>query len=226
VFNTTGSLRGDVKRDGEVVGVVPDEGQLLVYAPLAQHTIPFTRIIVSAPHAASLVRDVRLELRKLDPALVPDEVMSLEDMAGQRVELSRFYMALTQVFATVGLLLATIGVYAITSYLVHRRRHELAVRIALGATPRQVLAHVASNGLLIVVAGLAFGSLTAFVARGLIAALIISSSGRSGSSALGATSFAASAVVVTVAVGAALLVGAMRAMRLDPIHSLRELRDL
>ncbi len=113
--------------------------------------------------------------------------------------------------------------YAITSYLAYRRRRELAVRVALGATPRQVLAHVASNGIAIVSAGLILGSLTAFVARGLIAALLVGASSSSGSSAFSAMAFVVAAIGVTLAVGAALLIGAWRATRLDPIQALRDL---
>ena len=222
-FNSTGSLRGDVKREGEVVGVVADPpnpsstgAQLLVYAPIAQHTVPFTRFIIAAPRARALARDVRREVSKIDPALVPDEVGSLEEMLGQRLELSRFYMVLTQLFAVVGVALAAVGVFAVTSYGVSRRRRELAVRAAVGASPGQIFARVVVPGIGILLAGLVAGGLTAFLARHLMSALIV------GATANDPATFGLAALGVTVVAGVALLVGALRAMRLDPIRALRE----
>ena len=152
--------------------------------------------IIEAPISYSEFSPItgsRLELRKLDPSLVPDGDDAGGDGGPARRTESLLH-DLTQVFASVGLLLAT---------------------------PRQVLAHVATNGVAIVVAGLALGSITAFIARKLIAALIVS--GADSSQAFGATPFALAAAAVATAVGAALLIGALRAMRLDPIQALREL---
>jgi putative ABC transport system permease protein len=88
----------------------------------------------------------------VDPALVPDEVRSLEEMVTQGQQLSRFYMGLTQLFAAIGLTLVVVGVYAITGYVVHRRRRELAVRAALGASPRQLFSQVVGRGVIVIAA--------------------------------------------------------------------------
>jgi putative ABC transport system permease protein len=223
VFNPSGSLRGDVKRDGHVVGVVPDirhpgvdDVGPLIYAPVAQHTLPFARLIVAAPRVAALARDVRLQVGRLDPTLVPDEVKSLEEMVAQGQQLSRFYMALTQLFAAIGLTLVVVGVYAITGYVVHRRRRELAVRAALGASPRQLFSQVVGHGVIVIVTGLIAGAGAAWLARRLIAALLV------GPVALDPGGIAIAAAVVILAAGAATTLGALRAVRLDPIRALRE----
>ena len=223
VFNPSGSLRGDVKRDGHVVGVVPDirhpgadDVGPLIYAPVAQHTLPFARLIVAAPRVAALAREVRLQVGRLDPALVPDEVRSLEEMVTQGQQLSRFYMALTQLFAAIGLTLVVVGVYAITGYVVHRRRREFAVRAALGASPRQLFSQVVGRGVIVIVTGLIAGVGAAWLARRLIAALLV------GPAALDPGGIAIAAAVVILAAGAATTLGALRAVRLDPIRALRE----
>jgi putative ABC transport system permease protein len=223
VFNPSGSLRGDLKRDGQVVGVVPDirhpggdDVSPLVYAPVAQHTIPFSRLIVAAPRVAGLAREIRQQVGRLDPALVPDEVKSLEEMVTQGQQLSRFYMALTQLFAAIGLTLVVVGVYAITAYVVHRRRRELAVRAALGASPRQLFSQIVGRGAMTIATGLVAGAAAAWLARRLIAALLV------GSAALDPGGIAIAAAVVILAAGAATVLGALRAARLDPIRALRE----
>jgi predicted permease len=223
VFNPSGSLRGDVKRDGHVVGVVPDirhpgadDVSPLIYAPVAQHTLPFARFVVAAPRVAALARDIRVQVGRLDPELVPDEVRSLEEMVTQGQQLSRFYMALTQLFAAIGLTLVVVGVYAITGYVVHRRRRELAVRAALGASPGQLFSQVVGRGAIAIVTGLIAGAAAAWLARRLIAALLV------GPAALDPGGIAIAAAVVILAAGAATTLGALRAVRLDPIRALRE----
>jgi predicted permease len=223
VFNPSGSLRGDVKRDGHVVGVVPDirhpgadDVGPLIYAPVAQHTLPFARLIVAAPRVAALARDIRQQVGRLDPAIVPDEVKSLEEMVTQGQQLSRFYMALTQLFAAIGLTLVVVGVYAITGYVVHRRRRELAVRAALGASPGRLFSQVVGRGAIVIVTGLIAGAGAAWLARRLIAALLV------GPAALDPGGIAIAAAVVILAAGAATTLGALRAVRLDPIRALRE----
>lgn len=223
VINPSGTLRGDVTRDGHVVGVMPDirhpgsdEVSPLIYAPVAQHTLPFARVIVAAPRVGALTRDIRLQMGRLDPALVPDEVKSLEEMVMQGQQLSRFYMALTQLFAAIGLTLVVVGVYAVTGYMVHRRRRELAVRAALGASPRRLFSQIAGRGAMVIAAGLIAGIGAAWLARRLIAALLV------GPTALDPGGIAIAAAVVILSAGAATTLGALRAVRLDPIRALRE----
>lgn len=224
VFNPTGSLRGDVKRDGAVVGVVPDirspndvtAPQLQVYVPIAQHTLTFVRFIIAAPHVEGLVRDARARLAKVDPTIVPDEAMTLEAMLGQRLELNRFYAVITQLFAVMGFTLAAVGVYAVTSYMMRRRWHELGIRSALGASPAQLFTELIRSGLFIVVAGLGVGSIAAVAGRRLLASLVATRY------ISDPTSYALAAAVLGLTAAVAILGGATRVARVDPMRALRD----
>jgi putative ABC transport system permease protein len=224
VFNPTGSLRGDVKRDGTVVGVVADirnpsdaeAQQLQVYVPIAQHTLTFVRFVVSAPHVEGLVRDARARLAKADPTIVPDEAMTLEAMLGQRLELNRFYAVITQLFAAIGFTLAAVGVYAVTSYMMRRRWFELGIRSALGASPAQLFAELIRHGLIIVIVGLGIGSVAAVAGRRLLASLVATRY------ISDPTSYALAAAAVALAAAVAILSGATRVARVDPMQGLRD----
>lgn len=224
VFNPSGSLRGDVKREGEVVGIVPDvrsprapnKPQLLVYASLAQHPFPFVRFVIAAPHAASLVREARSRLNKIDPDIVPDDAITLEEMLDQRLELSRFYAVLTSVFASIGLFLAVVGVYAVTAYMIHRRRYEFGVRAAIGGSPRQLFLHVVRDGLLVMAGGVIVGCFGAFAAKRLVVALMADGRG------VDVISFGIAVGGLVLAAAAAVVVAALRATRISPLRALRD----
>jgi ABC-type antimicrobial peptide transport system permease subunit len=125
-------------------------------------------------------------------------------------------MLLLGSFAVIALVLAVGGVYAMVAYAVNQRTHELAVRVALGARPAEVVGTVMTRGLAAVGVGLAIGVLFALGLGRLISALLY------GVSARDPAIYVAAPVVLGVVAVLSALVPALRASRIDPIVALRD----
>jgi putative ABC transport system permease protein len=119
------------------------------------------------------------------------------------------------VFGLVGLLLAGVGIYAIMAYAVRQRTHEIGVRLALGARPRQVLATTLGRGLRLTVIGLVVGLAGAYGLGSLMERSLF------GSIQVDALTFVVFTAVLAAAAIAASIVPARRALRVDPMIALR-----
>ena len=127
----------------------------------------------------------------------------------------RFRTVLLVVFAGVALLLAIAGVYGVMAYTVNQRVPEIGLRVALGASPSDVMQLVLREGALLVVIGLAVGAALSFAGARFISGLLF------GVSARDPLVFAAVSVLVAIAALAACLVPGRRALRVDPLLALR-----
>src|SRR5690606_31985075 len=128
-----------------------------VYIPSDEMYIVRTRL-----DPLSLVPAIRRAIDEVDPKLVMARVGLLEDVVARSMAQARLTMLLLLVGALTALALGVIGIYGILSYSVRRRTHELGVRIALGATPGQVVQMVVGDGARIALAGMVAGLLAAF----------------------------------------------------------------
>jgi predicted permease len=128
----------------------------------------------------------------------------------------RFSMTLLNAFAAAALLLASIGLYGVISYLVGQRTQELGVRIALGAGRKDILRLVVNHGMKMALGGVALGLTAAFGLTGLMSEMLY------GVSATDPATFAVIAALLTAVALAACLAPAWRATRVDPITALRQ----
>src|SRR5687768_16392673 len=102
----------------------------------------------------SLARSVGAALTAVDPNITYT-FRPLQDYVDASMARERLVASLSSAFAVLGLLLAGLGLYGVTSYTVSRRRHEIGVRLALGATPAEVLRGILARVSFLVVAGVA-----------------------------------------------------------------------
>jgi ABC-type antimicrobial peptide transport system permease subunit len=158
---------------------------------------------------------VRSAIAELDPAL-PVELESMNSRVDQITRQPRFYAVLLSVFAAAGVLLAAIGLFGVLSFLVAQRRREIGVRVALGATPRQIAALTLAFAARWTGLGLFAGALGgAALARWLRSMLFGVEPGD-------LRAWLAAAALIALAGLLAAALPARRAARLDPMDSLRQ----
>ncbi|MHB8540384.1 MAG: ADOP family duplicated permease [Candidatus Acidiferrales bacterium] len=171
-------------------------------------------LVRSSMKSAAVEQLVRGEIASLDPSL-PAEISTLTARVDLlRVE-PRFNAALISLFAALGFLLATIGLYGVVSFIVAARTKEIGVRIALGASPHSVLGVVLGRGVRLILAGLAIGVALAVAAAHLLQGLLYGVSARNPMIA------GVSALALLLAGLAACYIPARRAMKVDPMVALR-----
>jgi putative ABC transport system permease protein len=204
----------------DVRGLSLDQSEVpAVYAPYAQEVNPWRRwmdIAVRADGNPSLVAPlIRREILALDRNVPVARLRTMDDVLAASVASRRFNLVLLGSFAAIALLLAVAGIYGVMSYLVLQRTREIGVRLALGATPRQIVRLVTGRGLALAGVGIAAGLCAAVVLARFIEAMLFNVTGTD------LMTFAAAAVVLWLAAAAACLIPARRAGRVDPLIALR-----
>lgn len=187
-----------------------------IYRPLAQ--VPQAMLTVAmrtTGDAETAVPTLREAVRLLDRSVPLEGVRSMDTLVGQTVAERRFHMALLAAFALVAAVLALVGIYGVTAYIVGLRTREAGIRLALGATSRAVTAVLASHGLRPVVVGLVAGvGLSLFAVRLIESQLF-------GVDAHDPLLLMASCAVFLIAGAAACLLPAYRTSRVSPLETLR-----
>ena len=209
----------------EVVGVTrtskydeaTEDPRPFVYLSLAQRaTVDRETILVRTTGSPALIASaVQRQLRALDPTLPVFDARTFDDVLRERADKQRGLSALFGAFGGVALLLAALGVYGVMGYSVARRTREMGVRLALGASPAQLMALIARDGLRLAIVGVVIGSVLALPLAQVLGALIFGVH-IADMAAFGGTC----ALLVIVALGAALL-PARRAALVDPMTALR-----
>lgn len=208
----------------EVVGVVADvrhRGLGEAARPSAYVSndqvprIQMAYVVHATGDPLALAGEMRRIVRELDPDQAIGEIVPLEELTSQDLAQPRFFTGLLGGFAALALVLAALGVYGILAYVVRGRSREMGLRLALGASGRQVAMGVLGQGMVPVVAGLVVGLVGAAALSRSLDALLF------GIEPLDAPTFGAVAAVLFVVAVAACLVPAWNASRVDPMVSLR-----
>jgi putative ABC transport system permease protein len=188
----------------------------VVYASYAEDPPPFMQIIArSASGPAAAGAFVREQMRALDPDLPLFGMTTIDELLASRVWPQRLFGSMFAVFASIAMLLATCGLYAVTAYAVSRRTREIGVRVALGADARSVWWTVTGTTLQQLGIGLVLGSAGAAAVARVLPAFLVGTGGANRFAFVGVA-------VVFLAVGIlASAVPARRAMRLDPVTALQ-----
>jgi putative ABC transport system permease protein len=210
--------------EGEIVGVVGDvrltsldqESRATLYWHQAQITNNFMTFVVrQSGDSMRALPAAKAALFELDKAIPVASVSTLENAIDESLRRPRFLLGLLGAFALAAALLATLGLFGVLSYAVGQRVPELGLRLAIGATPLDVLRLVLGDGLRLAGVGIAAGLFGALLLSNVLATLLFEVSPRD-PVALAAT---AALVVATSLLAAAL--PALRASRIDPARALR-----
>ena len=218
------SLSWDGWTEAEVVGVVGNvrfntldrDMPRVMYWPQAQLANAFMALLVrtSGP-PLSLVPAVRQELAALDRDLPPGRFRTLDEVAAGSLDQPRFLLRLLAAFALVALALAAVGVYGVMSYTVGERIPEVGVRLAIGASPADIVRLILGEGLALGAAGIALGLVLTAAGAGALGTLLYEVPPRD------PVSLAAVAALLLLATLAAAWLPARRAARTDPLKALR-----
>jgi putative ABC transport system permease protein len=220
-----------VPREVEIVGVVGDvrhfglekEATIEVYVPVSQVPDPTTIWLANnmywvvqtdgAPLATA--NATRREIASVDPGVPASFVRSMDQWMEGTLAPRVFNLRLVQAFAAAALLLASVGVYAVSAFAVSSRTREIGIRVALGASRRAVIGLALGGGLLPVFAALATGTAVTIVAAPILSGMLF------GVTPHDLVSLVITVVTLASAALVANMIPAHRAARIDPIVALR-----
>jgi predicted permease len=210
-WQTVVGVVGRVKQDS-----LDSDPRIAFYLPQTQFpTRAMTVAFRGGTSPDALLAASRNELRNLDPDLPMYHVRTMEQRVDESLARRRFSMLLLGVFASIAFALATIGIYGVMAYLVNQGTRELGIRIALGASPRNILSLVVRQGMALALAGVTIGLAAAFLLARLIRSLLF------GVDATDPITFAGISLLLAIVTLLACYVPARRAARIDPLISLR-----
>jgi predicted permease len=210
-WGTIVGIAGDVKHMGLDAGEVP-----AIYEPAAQKDfawLRWTTIVLRTDGSLPPVREAVMQLDRSQPVY---EVLTLDEILGETVAKQRIAAWIVAALGTIAFAIALIGIAGVLSYAVALRNRELAVRIALGANPAELVRLVLSDGGRLVIPGVLAGLAIAVAVSPLVERLLFRIA------ALDAAVYASVPAAVLVAAFIAALVPARRAATVDPALTLSE----
>ena len=204
-----------------VVGAVKQytldgDSRMAMYLTHAQYPARAMNIVVrSDTDPVSLTAAVKGVIAAIDPDLPMYRVKTLAQRVDESLARRRFAVWLLGVFAAIALVLSALGIYGVMSYLVGQGARELGIRLALGATPRQVRALIVRGGMMVTGLGVAAGLAGALAVTRFMQSLLY------GVDAVDPPTFVAIPSLLTLVALVASYVPAWRASRIDPVVCLR-----
>jgi putative ABC transport system permease protein len=222
------TIPGDGPISREIVGIVEDvkhekldtESGSEMYVPYLQKPFTFMGLVVRTnADPAQMTNSVRSQILDVDSSQPVYDVKTMEQMVGESVSQPRLNMLLLAIFAAIALVLAAVGIYGVMSTAVNQRRHEIGIRMALGAEASDILKMIVGQGMLLAVIGLVIGlavalSLALFLTRVIEGFLF-------GVSATDLTIFIGIPLLLLVVTLLSCYIPARRATRVDPMIALR-----
>jgi putative ABC transport system permease protein len=209
----------------EIVGVVRDvkhfgldsEAQPELYVPFMQDPWPRSMALVirTSNNPEGLITPARAEVWAMDKDLPVLNPRTMDQLVERSVAMTRFRALLMGLFAALALVLSSLGIYGVISYSVTQRRHEIGIRMALGAEQSDIIKLVVRQGVMLAVAGIAIGIGAATGLTRVLQSFLFEVS------ATDPYTFAAVSVLLLLVALLASLLPARRAMKIDPIQSLR-----
>ncbi len=210
-WQTVVGVVGDVRQGGLAGDIMPE-----VYSPeLGDIGSGLSFVVRTDGDPSALLGAVRAAAESVDPQRPPHNLLTMEQRLAETVSARQLNVALLGGFAAVALVLAVIGIYGVMSYAVAQRRHEIGLRMALGARGNDVLGLILRGGLKLTLLGVAVGiggalGLTRFLASQLYSV-----------TATDPLTFAGVSLVLTGVALCACWLPALRASRVDPMVALR-----
>ncbi|MGB0036057.1 MAG: ABC transporter permease [Candidatus Acidiferrales bacterium] len=215
---------GGEEKYSEVVGVARDgkyrtlgeDSRPFVYRALTQVENHDILLLVRASgDPRPFLAAIREQSRQLDVRMPVTQLQTLEERIGVSLLLPKAGAALFGLFGVLGFVLASVGLYGVISYTASQRTHEIGIRMALGARPREILKLIVSQGLALAVIGVTIGLAGALTMTRILSIILYGVSARDPLTFIGI-----SLVLLSVAV-LACYIPARRAMRVDPMVALR-----
>ncbi|MBZ5602400.1 MAG: FtsX-like permease family protein, partial [Acidobacteriia bacterium] len=203
-----------------IVGVVGDVKQSTLDAePTFDEYFPalFPQFVVvhTAGNPESIAAALRRTIQEIDPDLPVTDVLTMDQIVAESASSRRWTMTLLGAFAALALVLALVGIYGVMAWSVAQRTREIGIRVALGASSRQVLATVVGYGMKLSAAGLLIGFAGAIAARRFLSTLVY------GVSTSDPWIYGGVAVLMLAVALLASYIPARRASRVDPLIALR-----
>jgi len=203
---------GDVKTDSLDRPAPPQ-----LYLPMYQFSnLAFSIVVRTERRTAGLGDAITSAVQAFDANLPVFAVRTMEEVMARATATRRFTMLLLAMFGVVAVALAALGLYGVMAYVVGQRQREIGVRLALGASPRDVVRMILSEGVRVVAAGVVVGVTASFAVTRSLAGLLY------GVSQYDPATFASVALLLVAVAFTASYVPARRAARVDPSVALRQ----
>jgi len=202
---------GDIRQDGLDQTQHPE-----IFEPLAQAPSQNLTLVVRTTTAPMNMRAaVEEAIRAVDKEQPLSAVEPMTQYISESLARRKFSTLLLGLFGGLALLLAAVGIYGVMAYTVTQRRHELGIRMALGAQGNDLFGLVVGSGLRLALAGIAIGLVASLALTRLLRSLLFGVSG------MDPATFAAVSILLCIVALAACYIPARRAMRVDPMVALR-----
>jgi putative ABC transport system permease protein len=208
-----------------IVGVVANvrsgslaaEGRETIYVPYVfQAFLPITFVVRTTAEPAGLLSRIRTEVSALDRDVPVADLSTLASWVAESMSQTRFLLALSSTFAGLALVLAAIGLYGVVSFSARQRTREIGVRVALGASDRDVRRLILGQGLIVAAIGIVLGLGASVALTRVVSSYLV------GVSATDPVTFGGVPLVLLGVSAVASYLPARRATTIDPVRALRE----